>query len=245
MKHIWSCVCVAMAAGCAAQIPVSVRPVAPPPAPAEAHAEDETRVNAGVQVGGLEGTLSNYDVRTALEERGAEFSACHELRARALPVLSGEIEFAIEVDIDGQVRRVDVRASTLGDRALERCLSDVVRSTRFHRPNGGIATVTWFLALEPGRADHTPDVWDAGRIARVIDNNMDELQGSCDLTGSSGTLTATMYVGSSGRIVAAGVASAEGSTDERLDCVADTLRSWTLPTPQGRFAKVSFVLPTP
>jgi len=219
------------------------RPTVPVEKPrTESHAEHDARVNAAVQVRGIEGTLSNFDVRTAMEEQGREFAACHEPRARELPMLSGRIEFAIQVDVDGQTRRVEVRASDLGDRDLERCLSEVIRGTKFRRPNGGIANVTWLMTLEPARAASPTEAWEAGRVTRVVGKRMDDLRTRCDLTTSSSDLTVTAYVNSVGKILAAGVASPAGRTDQHLDCVAEGLMSWPMPRPQKRYAKVSFVL---
>jgi len=244
VKFRLSLLLVLILVGCGAQSK-RVRSVPAATPRSESHAEHDRRVNAAVQVRGIEGTLSNFDVRTAMDERGREFAACHEPRARALPVLAGQIEFGIQVDVDGQVRQVDVRASDLGDRELERCLTDVIRGTRFHRPHGGIANVTWQMALEPARMDIPAEAWGPGRIARVIDRNVEELRGRCDLSASSGSLTVTAYVGSGGRIVAAGVSSPVGGSPESLDCVAESLRSWPMPRPRGKYAKVSFVVAAP
>ncbi len=246
MQHRFSPVLGIVLVACAAQPAKSVGSLPPPAARrAESPAAHDARVNGAVQVRGIEGTLSNFDVRSAMEERGSEFAACHEPRARALPVLAGQIEFAIQVDIDGQVRSVDVRASDLGDRELERCLTDVIRGTQFHKPHGGIANITWLMALEPARMGTPAEAWAPGRIARVIDKNVDDLRGQCDLATSQGSLTITAYVGSSGQIVAAGVASPVGQSAESLDCVAESLRSWPMPKPRGRYAKVSFVVAAP
>jgi len=243
VKHRFCLVLGLVLMACGAQPAKRVRSVPAVAKPrVESHAQHDARVNAAVQVRGIEGTLSNFDVRSAMEGRGREFGACHEPRAKALPVLAGQIEFAIQVDIDGQVRNVDVRASDLGDRELERCLTDVIRGTRFHKPHGGVANVTWLMALEPARLGTPAEAWEPGRIARVIDKNVDDLRGQCDLATSSGTLTITVYVGSRGRIVAAGVASPVGQSAESLDCVAENLRSWPMPKPRGRYAKVSFVV---
>lgn len=229
--------------GCGAGEEGRKRPTVHVPKPrAETHAEHDERVNAAVQVRGIEGTLSNFDVRTAMEEQGKEFAACHEPRARELPMLSGQIEFAIQVDVDGQTKRVEVRASDLGDRDLERCLSDVIRATKFRKPNGGIANVTWLMVLEPARAGNPPEAWEAGRVARVIGKKLDDLKTRCELSASSSSLTVTAYVNSGGKILAAGVASPSGSPDQHLDCVAEDLMSWPMPKPQKRYAKVSFVL---
>ncbi len=241
MKLRWLVVATMMLWACGAHGSERARPVVAERR-GESHGEHDARVNAAVQVRGIEGTLSNFDVRTAMEEHGRDFAACHEPRARALPVLAGRIEFAIQVATDGKVNRVDVRASDLGDRELERCLSEVIRTTQFRAPNGGVANVTWLMALQPASAGLSPETWEAGRVARIIDKNLDDLKAACDLAAAPMNLTVTAYVSARGRVVAVGVASPEGSSDESLDCVAEGLRAWPMPKPHGKYAKVSFVL---
>ena len=240
MKRSWW-VGMTMMMACGAHNTERVRPVAVLPR-FESRAERDAKANAAVQVRGIEGTLSNFDVRVAMEERGRDFAACHEPRARALPVLAGRIEFAIQVAVDGKVNRVEVRSSDLGDRELERCLSEVIRTTRFRTPNGGVANVTWLMALEPATAGTSPEAWAAGKVARVVDKNLDDLKASCDLASSSTNFLVTAYVSAKGRVAAVGVSSPDGGSDEHLDCLAEGLRTWPMPKPHGRYAKVSFAV---
>src|SRR5262245_17514873 len=106
-----------------------VRPVAP--RVVESVAEREQRADSRLNGRGIEGPLSNYDVRVTMEKRGAEFGACHEPRARRLPRLAGNIEFAVRVTPEGAVSQVQVRNSDVGDRLLERCFAEVILETPF------------------------------------------------------------------------------------------------------------------
>jgi hypothetical protein len=214
----------------------------PPPKPVETPVEQEQRADARVKVRGIEGTMSNFDVRVTMEERGKAFGACHEPRARRVPRMAGNIEFAIRISPEGAVTQVGVLSSDVGDRPLERCFVDVIAATPFPRPNGGEANVTWTVNLGPGRAGKDPEQWDLGRIERVVEKRGPELMESCSIP-TSNALVVTAYVNRRGRVITAGVSARQGGAPELFDCVAQELRSWKMPSPRkSPLAKVSFPL---
>jgi hypothetical protein len=243
----WSVGLVALVMACASSAKTTppVRHVAPRPRPAPAQetiAQREAKADERVNVRGIEGSLSSFDVRMAMEKRGAQFGACHAPRARRLPRLAGRIEFFIRVSPEGTAEQVDVRSSDVGDRELERCFVDVIQAAPFPRPNGGEAKVSWVMELGPARAGKDPEQWEEQRVGRAVAKHGPDLVESCALPGA-GSFVVTAYVNSRGRVVTAGVAHAEGGAPELLDCIADALRSWQMPTPKkSRLAKVSFAL---
>jgi hypothetical protein len=105
-----------------------------------------------VAVEGIEGTMSDYDVRTTLEGRGAEFDRCHERRRRAR---SGWIEFRIRILSSGEVSDVKVHRSSVRNREFVDCYAGVVMGSRFNAPHGGYADVTWKTSV--GRSPPRPD----------------------------------------------------------------------------------------
>jgi hypothetical protein len=193
-----------------------------------------------VAVQGIEGTLSNFDVRVTMEKQSKAFAKCHEPRARKVKVLAGGVEFRIHVLQSGEVSAVDVRVSDLGDRVLERCMSEVIASAKFPEPHGGEADVTWNMALEQARG-RPPEQWEEERIERVLKKRGGELLETCDAE-RAGPITVTAYVSKRGKVLAAGAAATKSSSQEHLDCIADELRSWDMPKPRKGVAKVSFPL---
>lgn len=234
-------------AGCAASVKSAPEPEYIPPPPPVAKVEvapevREARADARVGVHGIEGTLSNFDVRIAMEKRGLEFGACHEPRARRVPRLSGNVEFAIRVRPDGAVSQVRVRNSDVGDRPLERCFASVIESTPFPRPNGGEANVVWSMILGPARPGKDPEQWELERIASVLDKHAPELRETCAVP-SDGTYQITAYVNRKGRVITAGVSAQTEAAPELLDCLASGLSRWRMPTPKkAKLAKVTFAL---
>jgi hypothetical protein len=197
---------------------------------------------AKVEVKGIEGTLGNFEVKTAMEQKAREFAACHEPRASRVPPLSGSVEFAIVVKKTGDVMEVELRNSDIGDRALERCLMDVVRATHFPKPNGGDAKVSYTMLLGPARKGREPEQWDADRVRRISSKHGADVAEKCELP-RGGAYTVTAYVNAQGRILAAGVTSRAPTESEQFDCIADSLRGWPMPRPsKKRFAKVTFPL---
>jgi hypothetical protein len=194
-----------------------------------------------VAVQGIEGTLSNFDVRVTLEKRGKAFAKCHEPRARMVPALAGAVEFKIHVLRSGEVSDVFVRVSDLGDRVLERCLSEVIQAARFPAPHGGEADVTWNMLLEPVQKGRAPEQWETAHVERVLRKHQSELLETCDAE-RGGAITVTAYVSDSGRVLAAGVAATKESSPEQFDCIAEELRSWPMPKARKGVAKVSFAL---
>jgi hypothetical protein len=195
-----------------------------------------------VAVRGIEGTLANFDVKAKFDEHAREFSSCHEKRARKVPMLAGRIEFGIHVMRSGEVREVDLRASDLGDRELERCFVEIVRAIHFPAPHGGDANVSYTMMLGPAGKGGEPEQWNAGRVQHVAAKHGKDLRQECSLDrGEAFVITA--YVNASGRVVAAGVAGMAMAAPERFDCIAEQLANWPMPKPsKKRFAKVTFPL---
>jgi hypothetical protein len=219
--------------------PRASRAAAPEP---EAPSQRAERQERAVGVQGIEGTLSNFEVRVVMDKRAKDFALCHEPRARNVPALAGSVEFKIHVEQSGQVSDVQVRASDLGDRVLERCLSEVITAAKFPEPRGGEADVTWSMSLEPAGRGQVAERWDTDRVERVLRKNRNELLETCDTP--RGTFDVTAYVSHSGRVLAAGVAAKQSVAPEQFDCIAEALRSWTMPKPRKGIAKVSFPIRT-
>jgi hypothetical protein len=215
---------------------------APKASQAVADAPDRgTRQEKHVAVQGIEGTLSNFDVRVAMEKQSKAFAKCHEPRVRKVPALAGSIEFKIHVLTSGEVSDVFVRVSDLGDRVLERCLSEVIHATRFPAPHGGEADVSWNMLLEPARKGRAPEQWETAHVERVLRKLGSEVLATCDAK-RGGPITVTAYVSRSGRVLAAGLSAARQPPPEQFDCIAEELRSWPMPKPRKGIAKVTFPL---
>ncbi|HEX6241581.1 MAG TPA: AgmX/PglI C-terminal domain-containing protein [Polyangiales bacterium] len=229
----------------------------PPPAPAQARAQpiitpdvmpswgrtqSQVATKPKVQVRGIEGTLHNFDVKVKIEEHNKDFAACQSSRPRKAQLLAGTMEFGIHVKHSGDVADVDLRNSDVGDRALERCFIDVIRSVHFPRPNGGDANVTYTMLLGPEGKAREAEEWGPGRVQHLVAKHGEELREGCALPNGE-VFTVTAYINGSGRVISAGVAGKAMSEVERFDCIAAKLAGWEMPKPtKKRIAKVTFPL---
>jgi hypothetical protein len=197
--------------------------------------EEEEPVDDGVQIEGLMGTLSSGEIARVLEPRMQRFAQCFTNRYGELEIVGGEIDLAFRVSTDGSVRWVYPHASTIGDRITERCLLDVARSSRFTEPHGGEAEFRYPLAFDPPDDVRPPLNWDASRVSDQVADQSRSVR-SC----SSGPVSVTVYIGPGGNVMAAGASSTDPEASDALDCVAEAVRSWSMPDPGSYPAKVTF-----
>jgi hypothetical protein len=104
-----------------------------------------------VAVKGIEGTMSEYDVRTTLESRDEDFDRCHEGGHGG----GGKIQFRIHILANGDVGEVKVHRLSGHNGKIDDCYTDVVSTSHFSAPHGGYADVKWTTKV--GRSRGRPD----------------------------------------------------------------------------------------
>jgi hypothetical protein len=193
----------------------------------------------GVAISGLMGTISAEFVRDTLQLRQDRFLRCFTQRLDDVSVLGGTIELAFRVRVDGTVRWVYPRRSTVGDRETERCILEVASTVHFRRPNGGEAEFSW--PFEVGLADDVrpPLNWGPERIAAPL-ASANGLAARCRAPGTQSTFAVTAYVGAGGRVLAAGAAASDVEGLPAIDCVLDAVRAFQAPDPGAYPAKITF-----
>ncbi len=222
---------------------VVVRPAVTARVAAPLTAASETRIPEPapeMQTHGLTGSLSTVEVQRALEPRAAALGRCFADHGGRLRTLGGRIELAFHVAPDGTVESVHAVDSTVGHRAVERCIVEVARETRFPRPHGGAADFSWPLELDPPDDVRHPETWDPSRVGPVVRRRGRAVLERC-AHDHPGPFQVTTYVSRSGRVLAAGAIALEPLPDEPLDCVAGQVRLWRMPRGR-RQAKVTFEL---
>jgi hypothetical protein len=186
----------------------------------------------------------------ALNEREAQQSfrasldglqACVSNGVERLEFMGGSIELAVKVDATRHAAQVWAAQSSLGERSTEKCMFDALRSVAWPAPVGGafgIARNSFEFELKKGV--RAPAIWDAGRVASVVDA-VDGRLGRC--RGSdTGRLLITLYIGQGGKALAGGAASEEPLDESAVDCVVDTLLAAEYPHPERTPTKVRFQL---
>jgi hypothetical protein len=118
-------------------------------APVDSDNDEGPRV---IAVEGIEGTTSEFDVRTTLENRFEDFDRCHDQMGGG----GGRIVYRIHIEANGDVGGVKVRTIRSRNRKLVDCYTDVVSTSHFPRPHGGYADVKWTTKV--GRSKKRPSM---------------------------------------------------------------------------------------
>ncbi|HEX5659311.1 MAG TPA: hypothetical protein VFX59_19085 [Polyangiales bacterium] len=115
-----------------------------------------------VNVEGIVGTMSEFDVKVVLEDRDADFDACHDRHRGG----SGKILFLIHIKSNGSVGDVKAHASKVRNSDLIDCYTDVVSSSKFNPPHGGYADVKWTTKVGRSRKKKGSDLFGTDRPHR-------------------------------------------------------------------------------
>ena len=220
----------------------------PPPRVASTAAERPAPQNVpnldAVSVSGLHGTLSQEEIKAVLDPRLPKFLRCATARLSELELLSGSLTFAFHIAVNGSVAEVSPSRSDMGDRATERCMLEVAAAARFPEPHGGEADFTWPLELPLDSDVRAPTAFASEFAQPVLSaRGNGPTQGEALLGGCGGSqYQVTAYLDPDGRVLAAGVASADAATPAELDCIADGVQHWTFPSPGSYAGKVQFEL---
>lgn len=208
-----------------------------PPAPAEpTEAPRLPASEAGESYTQSIGAMSDHDVDEAFKQLYPEVEDCLSKGADRMEGLSGTFTLAMRIRPDGSVKWAYFRASTLGDRAAERCVLKAASRRTWPKPVGG-----------EGEADHTfsaeshVDVatWEERQLRGVMTSIRRTVR-QC-IREAPGRYQATLYIGRDGEVVSAGLAPPNPEAEAQSDCVAERLRTLKF-GPQPKLTKVSFVV---
>lgn len=227
----------ALTVGCGSPAAAPRAASAPDAAAAPTPAAPAPTVTALAEIGGLNAQAAEQSFRASLEG----LQECVQSGVERLEFMGGSIEFAVKVGADRQAADVWAARSTLGERSTEKCMFAALRSVSWPAPQGGhYGIARSSFEFEPRKGSPTPAVWDAGRVAEVVDEVHDTLS-SCG-SGSLESMLVTLYIGADGRALAGGAASDEPLDEGQVDCVVDALLAARYPRPERTPTKVRFRL---
>jgi hypothetical protein len=152
--------------------------------------EDAVEETFSASLGGLERCLS----------RGAE----------RVEFLSGSVAFFLKIDTSGKVASAYVEHSTLGDRATEKCMLNALRSKKWPKPVGGDhGLARKAFDFDPPNDVREPTFWTDDDAKPGLAKIGDDVSKCKD--GHSGAFEATLYVGTAGEVLSAGIAPPDES----------------------------------
>jgi hypothetical protein len=192
------------------------------------------------QVQGEIGGLDEQKVNTAFESSLSGLQRCLNQGASRVEFLGGSVAFFIKIGMEGQVEAAYLEKSTLGDRDTEKCMLDAVRSKKWPKPVGGEhGLARKSFDFDPPNDVRAPADYDQDHLNKALGKISDKLDSCKDAKGS---YEATIYVGTDGTVLSAGVTPPDEQGEGSIDCLVSTLKSASFPSPGSWPAKVTFQL---
>jgi hypothetical protein len=187
------------------------------------------------------GGLSEEKVDKTFQSALADFQSCLDEGAKRVEFLGGSVSFFIKIDEHGKVDHAHLEKSTIGDRDTEKCLLDTLRHKRWPKPVGGLhGFARKSFDFDPPNDVRAPTAWDGDRVADAVGKLSHKL--SACKRSANGAFEATMYVGTDGAVLAAGVTPPDEAGESDVDCLVGALKGATMPSPGSWPAKVTFSL---
>ncbi len=128
----------------------------PPPKPVEPPVQVAKRVpieepedegpQDGVQIQSTHGRMDQAAIEAWRDSNSAALGECYTSRVGRRRWLGGHVVIHWDVDKSGEIKKVVLAESDLGNRAVEKCLLDLARAGQFGKPIGGDADFSLPLA---------------------------------------------------------------------------------------------------
>ena len=211
-------------------------PQAPEPS-TETHEEAPSGASVSAEIGGLSEEKVDKTFKSAL----SDFQRCLDDGAKRVEFLGGSVSFFVKIDQSGKVDHAHLEKSTMGDRDTEKCMLDSLRSKHWPKPVGGQhGLARKSFDFDPPNDVRAPTAWDGDRVSDTVSKLSKKL--SACKKGISGAFEATLYVATDGSLLAAGVTPPDESGEAAVDCLVDTLKAASWPSPGSWPAKVTVSL---
>jgi hypothetical protein len=215
----------ALLPACAPALPPPViRDAEPVPVKVDRGATSMESEIGGLNEEAMDRAFASLEVQRCLTEGSARLSA-----------IGGEFKLRLRINRDGGARWAYVSESTLGDRATEKCLIDLVRDRSWPKPLGGEGLAEKSFAID---APTAPVLLEEKRM--IADVTRARAAASKCRHGIVGSFFATVHVRPDGHVSAAGVAPPSERGEDVADCVVEALRTIRFRPSAPRSAKVSF-----
>jgi hypothetical protein len=213
-------------------------PAAKAPATAtETHDDAPSGVGVSAEIGGL----SEEKVDKTFQGSLSDLQSCLADGAKRVEFLAGSVSFFIKINERGKVDHAHLEKSTMGDRVTERCMLDSLAKKRWPKPVGGLhGLARKSFDFDPPNDVRAPTTWDGDRVSEGVSKLSRKL--SACKKGARGSFEATLYVATDGSVLSAGVTPPDETGEADVDCLVDTLKGASFPSPGSWPAKVTFSL---
>jgi hypothetical protein len=208
-----------------------------PETAAAAHQEAASQVSTSAEIGGLNEEKVDKTFQRAL----SDFQRCLDDGAKRVEFLGGSVSFFLKIDAQGKIDHAHLEKSTIGDRETEKCMLASLRSKKWPKPVGGMhGLARKSFDFDPPNDVRAPTSWEGEHVSDAMSKLSKKL--SACKKSDSGSFEATVYVGTDGSVLSAGVTPPDEAGESDVDCLVTALKSATLPSPGSWPAKVTFSL---
>jgi hypothetical protein len=200
---------------------------------------EESR-SSGIAMSSEIGGLDEQQVNAAFESSLKSLEGCLRRGSERVEFLGGSVSFFLKIGQSGRIDRAYLEKSTLGDRETEKCMLSALRSKDWPKPVGGEhGLARKSFEFDPPNDVRPPADYDNEHLREGLSKVTGEL-GAC--SDGKGGFEATIYVGTDGNVLAAGVAPPDEEAEDAVDCLVKVLKAASFPSPGSWPAKVTFAL---
>ena len=213
----------------------------PAPKAPEPTVEEHEDAPGGPSVSAEIGGLSEEKVDKTFQSALSDFQRCLDDGAKRVEFLGGSVSFFVKINERGKVDHAHLEKSTMGDRQTEKCMLDSLGRKRWPKPVGGLhGLARKSFDFDPPNDVRAPTSWDGDHVSEVVSKLSKKL--SACKKGVTGSFEATLYVATDGSVLSAGVTPPDEPGEADVDCLVDTLKGASFPSPGSWPAKVTFSL---
>jgi hypothetical protein len=231
-----------------AALPIGGCAGTPPPPPVEPEKKEAAPEKKHSAVA-MEYDLGSIDPSVAKAKFNAlksTWNDCFTAARKKNETLSGKLTLTIRTLKDGTVKWAYVTQTDLGDRSVEKCVIDSVKSTNFGAPmdakEGEIKSYSYGWELDEDDRPADPGV--ASSVLPSIEKAKKKLDECKSKASAKGTVSATIYVKpKSGKPASIGVAIDDPSADGAIDCIVEVLSKLTYSNKSSWTIKSTVQLP--
>ncbi len=204
-------------------------------------APEATRESSGIGVSSEVGALNEDAVNRVFEKAQNGLMGCVKKGASRVELLGGDVAIFIGINESGQAEDARLERSTLGDRATEACMLQVLRGRNWPKPVGGRkGQVRKSFSFDMPNDARPPVEWTADDVEdtlKKLHKHLEECTG-----GGSGTYQITAYIDTRGSAISVGVAPPDTVGESKADCLVAVIKGAKFKSPGSYPAKVSFEL---
>lgn len=185
------------------------------------------------------GALDQTKVNATLNRASGKLTDCFNEGLKRVPFMGGNIKFALRINQEGKATVAHMKESNLGDRKVEGCMLDALRSSTWPSPVGGREGLAeGGFGFDPSPDERAPVDLAADKLGKELPKAKAAIA-KCRSDAGAGAITVTMYVDTDGKPMAVGLSTAEPKGEDAASCIVDALKAMTFASPGSYAAKVS------